>query len=90
MTKIIKDSYEDFMKKADQSWKKIFSRKGTLGRIILHGNGGRGYRNFFENFRSDVNKKIKSGVVTFGSSTPQNRSRKNVRTVRRSLMKKAT
>tara|TARA_R100000742_G_C4247660_1_gene66362 strand:+ start:455 stop:718 length:264 start_codon:yes stop_codon:yes gene_type:complete len=86
MTKIIKDSYENFMKKADKGWKEIFSRKGTLGRIILYGNGGRGYRNFFENFKNDVNRKIKSGVVAFRPSTQITVRKPSI--VRRSLMKR--
>ena len=90
MTKKINNTYNDFIKQSDKGFRQLFNRM-PLGQVFLQRNKGSGYDSFFESFKSNVKNKMNSGSVRFkGSSAPQNRSRKNVRTVRRSLMKKAT
>jgi hypothetical protein len=85
MTKIIKDSYEDYIKKADKGFRMLYERM-PLGKAILYANGGSGYQKFFESFKNDVKSKMKSGTVAFGSSQKTSIRQPNIK--RRSLMKR--
>ena len=85
MTKIIKDSYEDYIKKADKGFRMLYERM-PLGKVILYGNGGSGYKKFFQNFQNDVKSKIQSVTVAFGS--PSITSTRQPIIKRRSLMKR--
>ena len=85
MTKIIKDSYDNYIKKADKGLRMLYE-KMPLGKVILLANGGSNYKKLFENFKNDVKSKVKSGAVVF-SQSPQSAIRQP--TVKRiTLMKR--
>lgn len=85
MTKIIKDSYDNYIKKADKGFRMLYERM-PLGKVILLANSGSGYQKFFQNFKDDVKSKMKSGAVAFRQS-PQTTIRQSA-VKRRSLMKR--
>ena len=49
MTKIINNTYEDFLKQSDKALRMSFRKMGRIGDAILTANGGLGYKRMFDN-----------------------------------------
>ena len=89
MTKVINDTYENFIKSSDRGLRMVFKKMGRLGDVILTANGGSGYNRMFESFKKDVQNKVNRKEVRFVGSSPRSTTR-NPRSKRRSLMNRAS
>jgi len=89
MTKTINMTYDKFIKSSDQGFRNTFKKMGMLGEVFLTGNGGSGYKRMFENYKKDVQNKIRTNQIRFVGSSPRSTTR-NPRSKRRSLMNRAS
>tara|TARA_Y100001938_G_scaffold51963_1_gene72593 strand:- start:113 stop:382 length:270 start_codon:yes stop_codon:yes gene_type:complete len=89
MTKIINNTYEDFLKQSDKALRMSFRKMGRIGDAILTANGGSGYKRMFDNFKKDIQNKVNRKEVRFLGSSPRSTIR-NPRLKRRSLMNRAS